>query len=227
MMTAKSAGEPVTASVTLSIMGCAKLKKPPGILLCTLRRLKMPLWIIALIMRPDQPSWDRRITLDGTGKVPVQVQYLNSMRVVLQRVKEARVEVAGSVVGSIRTGLVILLGIAATDRYEDADYLAEKVVNLRIFPDEGQRMNRSLVEVGGELLVVSQFTLYGDCRKGRRPSFDQAAPPEQARNLYDYFVKSLRMRNILVHTGVFQAEMQVHLINDGPVTFVLDSKGVS
>jgi D-aminoacyl-tRNA deacylase len=149
------------------------------------------------------------------------------MRVVLQRVKEARVEVAGSVVGSIRTGLVILLGIAATDRDEDADYLAEKVVNLRIFPDEGQRMNRSLVEVGGELLVVSQFTLYGDCRKGRRPSFDQAAPPEQARNLYDYFVKSLRMRNILVHTGVFQAEMQVHLINDGPVTFVLDSKGVS
>jgi len=155
------------------------------------------------------------------------VQYLNSMRVVLQRVKEARVEVAGSVVGSIRTGLVILLGVAATDRNEDADYLAEKVTNLRIFPDDAQRMNRSLVEVGGELLVVSQFTLYGDCRKGRRPSFDQAAPPEQARNLYDYFVKSLRMRNILVQTGVFQAEMQVHLVNDGPVTFVLDSKGVS
>jgi len=141
----------------------------------------------------------------------------------LQRVKEARVEVAGS----IRTGLVILLGVAATDRNEDADYLAEKVTNLRIFPDDAQRMNRSLVEVGGELLVVSQFTLYGDCRKGRRPSFDQAAPPEQARNLYDYFVKSLRMRNILVQTGVFQAEMQVHLVNDGPVTFVLDSKGVS
>jgi len=137
------------------------------------------------------------------------------------------VEVAGSVVGSIRTGLVILLGVAATDRNEDADYLAEKVTNLRIFPDDAQRMNRSLVEVGGELLVVSQFTLYGDCRKGRRPSFDQAAPPEQARNLYDYFVKSLRMRNILVQTGVFQAEMQVHLVNDGPVTFVLDSKGVS
>ena len=151
------------------------------------------------------------------------MQYLNSMRVVLQRVKEARVEVAGS----IRTGLVILLGVAATDRNEDADYLAEKVTNLRIFPDDAQRMNRSLVEVGGELLVVSQFTLYGDCRKGRRPSFDQAAPPEQARNLYDYFVKSLRMRNILVQTGVFQAEMQVHLVNDGPVTFVLDSKGVS
>ena len=136
-------------------------------------------------------------------------------------------EVAGSVVGSIRTGLVILLGVAATDQNEDADYLAEKVTNLRIFPDDAQRMNRSLVEVGGELLVVSQFTLYGDCRKGRRPSFDQAAPPEQARNLYDYFVKSLRMRNILVQTGVFQAEMQVHLVNDGPVTFVLDSKGVS
>ena len=149
------------------------------------------------------------------------------MRVVLQRVKQARVEVDGSVVGAIQTGLVILLGIAATDREEDADYLVEKVINLRIFPDDAQRMNRSLLEAGGELLVVSQFTLYGDCRKGRRPSFDQAAPPEQARNLYRYFVKSLKMRNIMVHTGVFQAEMQVHLINDGPVTFVLESKGVS
>lgn len=149
------------------------------------------------------------------------------MRVVLQRVKEARVEVDGSVVGAIQTGLVILLGVAAPDRETDADYLVEKIINLRIFPDEAQRMNRSLVEVGGALLVVSQFTLYGDCRKGRRPSFDQAAPPEQARNLYSYFVKSLKMRNIMVHTGVFQAEMQVHLINDGPVTFVVDSKGVS
>lgn len=149
------------------------------------------------------------------------------MRVVLQRVREARVEVDGSAVGAIQTGLVILLGIAATDREEDADYLIEKIIHLRIFPDDSQRMNRSLLEVGGELLVVSQFTLYGDCRKGRRPSFDQAAPPEQARNLYGYFVKSLKMRNIMVHTGVFQAEMQVHLINDGPVTFVLESKGVS
>ena len=147
------------------------------------------------------------------------------MRVVLQRVKEAHVDVAGSTVGRIGPGLLILLGIAATDRQEDADYLAEKVIQLRIFPDEAQKMNRSLVDLGYSLLVVSQFTLYGDCRKGRRPSFDQAAPPEQARGLYEYFVDRLRSRNLMVQTGVFQAEMEIHLINDGPVTFVLDSKG--
>src|SRR5689334_9956094 len=149
------------------------------------------------------------------------------MKVVLQRVKEARVDVAGATVGAIQKGLVVLVGVCSSDNREDAEYLADKIVHLRIFPDESRRMNRNLTEAGGALLVVSQFTLYGDCRKGRRPSFDQAAQPEQARNLYDYFVKSLRMRNILVQTGVFQAEMQVHLINDGPVTFVLDSKGVS
>src|SRR5579864_5483735 len=147
------------------------------------------------------------------------------MRVVLQRVKEAHVDVAGSTVGRIGPGLLILLGIAATDRQEDAGYLAEKVIQLRIFPDEAQKMNRSLVDLGYSLLVVSQFTLYGDCRKGRRPSFDQAAPPEQARGLYEYFVDRLRSRNLMVQTGVFQAEMEIHLINDGPVTFVLDSKG--
>jgi D-tyrosyl-tRNA(Tyr) deacylase len=145
------------------------------------------------------------------------------MRVVLQRVKEARVDVAGATVGSISTGLLILIGVTATDTQQDADYLADKVINLRIFPDEEHRMNRSILEVGGSLLVVSQFTLYGDCRKGRRPSFDRAAPPEQARRLYEYFIERLTSRNIIVQTGVFQAEMQIHLVNDGPVTFILDS----
>ena len=146
------------------------------------------------------------------------------MRIVLQRVKSARVDVAGETAGSIGVGLVILLGVTQTDKEEHADYLADKVVKLRIFPDEARRMNRSLLEAGGSLLVVSQFTLYGDCRKGRRPSFDDAAPPEQARALYEYFIQRLKLSNIAVETGVFQAEMEVHLINDGPVTFILDSK---
>jgi D-tyrosyl-tRNA(Tyr) deacylase len=146
------------------------------------------------------------------------------MRIVLQRVKSARVDVAGETVGAIGVGLAILLGVTQTDKKEDAEYLADKVVNLRIFPDETGRMNRGLVEAGGSLLVVSQFTLYGDCRKGRRPSFDHAAPPEQARALYDYFIQHLKSSNIAVETGVFQAEMEIHLINDGPVTFIIDSK---
>jgi D-tyrosyl-tRNA(Tyr) deacylase len=146
------------------------------------------------------------------------------MRIVLQRVKSARVDVAGETVGAIGVGLAILLGVTQTDKKEDAEYLADKVVDLRIFPDEAGRMNRGLVEAGGSLLVVSQFTLYGDCRKGRRPSFDHAAPPEQARALYDYFIQHLKSSNIAVETGVFQAEMEIHLINDGPVTFIIDSK---
>jgi D-tyrosyl-tRNA(Tyr) deacylase len=145
------------------------------------------------------------------------------MRSVIQRVKEAHVDVAGATVGSIRTGLLVLVGVTSTDTPKDADYLADKIVQLRIFPDDVRRMNKSLVDVRGELLVISQFTLYGDCTKGRRPSFDAAAPPEQAKTLYEYFVQRLRSSNTLVETGVFQAEMEVHLINDGPVTFVLDS----
>jgi len=141
----------------------------------------------------------------------------------LQRVREAFVEVNGATVGSISTGLLILIGVTSTDTPQDAEYLADKVVNLRIFPDEEHRMNRNLLDVGGSLLVVSQFTLYGDCSKGRRPSFVLAARPDQARQLYEYFVERLTLRNITVQTGVFQAEMQVHLVNDGPVTFVLDS----
>ena len=142
----------------------------------------------------------------------------------LQRVKEAHVEVGGTTVGKSGLGLLILVGVTSSDTRRDAEYLAEKIVHLRIFPDEERRMNRSVVEAGGGLLVISQFTLYGDCRKGRRPSFDGAAPPDQARELYEYFVEQLRsMRNTIVETGVFQAEMGVHLVNDGPVTFVLDS----
>jgi D-aminoacyl-tRNA deacylase len=145
------------------------------------------------------------------------------MRVVLQRVKEAHVAIDGATVGSIGTGLVVLVGVTRADTHDGADYLCEKIVNLRIFPDEAGKMNRSLLESGGSLLVVSQFTLYGDCKKGRRPSFDNAAPADRARDLYDYFVERLRLRNVLLQTGVFQAEMQIHLINDGPVTFILDS----
>jgi D-tyrosyl-tRNA(Tyr) deacylase len=145
------------------------------------------------------------------------------MRVVIQRVTEAHVDVAGATVGAIRTGLLVLVGVTSTDTQKDAEYLADKIIHLRIFPDDVRRMNRSLLEAQGELLVVSQFTLYGDCRKGRRPGFDEAAPPEQAKTLYNYFVERLRLSNTIVETGVFQAEMEVHLINDGPVTFVLDS----
>jgi len=147
------------------------------------------------------------------------------MKAVVQRVTEAHVTVDGSTVGSIGTGLVVLVGVTSTDSRQDADYLTEKIVHLRIFPDDAGKMNRSLLDASGALLIVSQFTLYGDCKKGRRPSFDAAAPSDQARDLYDYFVERLRLRNILVQTGVFQAEMQIHLVNDGPVTFILESPG--
>jgi D-tyrosyl-tRNA(Tyr) deacylase len=145
------------------------------------------------------------------------------MRVIIQRVQTARVEVEGKTAGSIGKGLVVLLGIAKTDTRRDAEYLADKVTALRIFPDEAGKMNRSVAEAGGKLLVVSQFTLYADCRKGRRPSFDLAAGPEQARALYEYFIAAAQARGIPVETGVFQAMMQVHLVNDGPVTILLDS----
>ena len=146
------------------------------------------------------------------------------MRVVLQRVRRAHVEVAGEMVGSVGAGLVVLVGVTHSDTRQDADYLASKIIQLRIFPDDARHMNRSLLDTGGGLLVVSQFTLYGDCRKGRRPSFDRAASPTLARELYEYFVQRLAASNVNVATGVFQAEMQVYLVNDGPVTLVLDSK---
>jgi D-aminoacyl-tRNA deacylase len=114
--------------------------------------------------------------------------------------------------------------VTHTDTHKDADYLADRIIQLRIFPDDQGRMNRSLLDAGGALLVISQFTLYGNCKKGRRPSFDEAAPAELARNLYEYFVQRLRASNLSVQTGVFQAEMEIYLVNHGPVTFFLDSE---
>jgi D-tyrosyl-tRNA(Tyr) deacylase len=145
------------------------------------------------------------------------------MRLVLQRVSEASVTVDGVTVGSIRTGLVILAGVAKFDTESEVDFLSDKVLGLRIFPDSSGKMNRNVVEAGGSLLVVSQFTLYGDCRKGRRPSFDQAAPPQHAQALYDYFVEKLRLGPVPVETGLFQAMMEVHLVNQGPVTILMDT----
>ena len=149
------------------------------------------------------------------------------MRTVVQRVTQARVEVDGSVVGQIGPGMLVLLGVAKTDTAADADYLAAKIVNLRIFADEAGKMNRSVAEAGGSLLVVSQFTIYGDTRKGRRPGFDQAALPEQARALYEHFVAAARRGGVPVETGIFQADMAVSLTNDGPVTFIVESAAAS
>jgi D-tyrosyl-tRNA(Tyr) deacylase len=145
------------------------------------------------------------------------------MRIVIQRVKEARVEANGQVTGTIGAGLVILLGIAKTDSYQDADYLVEKILNLRIFPDDSGKMNRSLLEVNGGLLIVSNFTVYGDCGKGRRPSFDLAADPDKAQDVYQYFVERARRSPVSVETGVFRASMSVYLVNDGPVTLSCES----
>lgn len=146
------------------------------------------------------------------------------MRTVLQRVKEASVVVEGKTTGKIGPGLLVFLGVGKGDEKRDAEYLSGKVLNLRIFADEAGRMNRSVLDEKGALLVVSQFTLYGDCRKGRRPGFDQAADPALARQLYNYFVDLLRGAGLAVETGIFQADMQVSLINDGPVTLLCDSR---
>jgi D-tyrosyl-tRNA(Tyr) deacylase len=146
------------------------------------------------------------------------------MRAVLQRVTRASVRVEGETVGEIGAGLVVLLGIARDDGEGDARYLIEKVVNLRVFDDEGGRMNRSVVEAGGGLLVVSQFTLYGDVRRGRRPSWIEAAPPEVAGPLYEFFVAEARRSVEKVATGSFRSMMEVELVNDGPVTILLDSR---
>ncbi len=145
------------------------------------------------------------------------------MRIVLQRVSEASVQVAGETVGSIGCGLLLLLGITRADTTSEADVLAAKIAGLRIFPDEEGKMNRSVKDAAGSILVVSQFTLYGDTRKGRRQGFDAAAPPERARTLYEYFVGRLRAEGLEVSTGVFQATMRVKLINDGPVTFIVEA----
>ena len=146
------------------------------------------------------------------------------MRAVVQRVTSAKVEVDDQTVGEIAGGVLVLLGVARDDEPSDADYLADKIINLRIFRDEAGKMNRSLAEAGGAMLVVSQFTLYGDVRKGRRPSYIDAAEPEKANALYEHFVARARAQGIKVETGVFQAMMQVRLTNDGPVTILLDSR---
>jgi D-tyrosyl-tRNA(Tyr) deacylase len=146
------------------------------------------------------------------------------MRAVVQRVKKSSVSVDNKLISEIGSGLLVLFGVAQGDTPDDADYLADKIANLRIFEDENGKMNKSLIETQGEMLVVSQFTLCGDCRKGRRPSFINAARPEQANGLYEYFVKQIREKKIGVKTGKFGAMMAVSLINDGPVTLIVESK---
>lgn len=146
------------------------------------------------------------------------------MRAVVQRVRRAQVEVEQKIVGQIEIGLVVLLGVQQGDTQRDIEYLVDKSVGLRVFPDADGKMNLSVREVGGSLLVVSQFTLLGDCRKGKRPSFVQAAAPEIAKQMYEQFIGRLRQQGLPVATGVFQADMQLTLCNDGPVTIVLDSR---
>lgn len=146
------------------------------------------------------------------------------MRAVVQRVLRAKVTVDGETVGEIGRGFVVLLGVSRDDTPADADYMAEKVAGLRVFEDEQGKMNRSLQDVGGAVLAVSQFTLYGDVRRGRRPGFDRAARPEQAEPLYLRFVEQLKARGLTVATGRFQAHMEVELVNDGPVTILIDSE---
>jgi D-tyrosyl-tRNA(Tyr) deacylase len=145
------------------------------------------------------------------------------MKAVIQRVSKASVDVDGKIISSIGDGLLVLIGIEQGDRPSDADYLAEKIAHLRIFEDDNGKMNRSLLETGGQMLVVSQFTLLGDCRKGRRPSFVKAAPPDIADRLYEHFSDQVSQKGIDVQTGRFRTLMKVSLVNDGPVTLILES----
>jgi len=146
------------------------------------------------------------------------------MRAVVQRVSRASVKVEGELTGEIGLGLLVLLGVGQEDGEADADYLAEKIAGLRIFEDDAGKMNLSVMDVGGAVLAVSQFTLFGDMRRGKRPSFDAAARPERARELYEYFVERVRAAGLRCETGRFQAMMEVELVNSGPVTILLDSK---
>lgn len=147
------------------------------------------------------------------------------MRAVVQRVSQAAVKVEGKTAAQIGEGLLVLLGVGQEDSDKDATYLADKVANLRIFSDDDGRLNLSVLDIGGEVLIVSQFTLYGDCRRGRRPSFSNAAPPERARELYEKFTARLEENGVKIGTGVFQAHMEVSLVNDGPVTLIMSSQG--
>lgn len=148
------------------------------------------------------------------------------MRAVVQRVSEASVVVEGQAVGQIERGLVVLLGVAQGDTPADLKYVVEKTIHLRIFEDDDGKMNHSVIDIGGSILAISQFTLLGDCRKGRRPSFVTAAPPEEASALYDAYVQQVREQGVPVETGIFRADMKVRLVNDGPVTLLLDSTKV-
>ena len=150
--------------------------------------------------------------------------YAHRMRAVVQRVSRARVIVENQTVGDIGNGLLVLLGVSVSDSESDADYLVEKTCTLRIFEDADGKMNLDVSQTGGAILAVSQFTLYGDVRRGRRPSFDDAARPERARQLYEYFVEQIRTRGLRCETGQFQASMQVELVNQGPVTILIDSQ---
>lgn len=145
------------------------------------------------------------------------------MRAVVQRVRHAAVTVNRKQVGAIGNGLLVFLGVANEDTQTDADYLAEKVAGLRIFPDEQGKMNRSVCDTGGEVMIISQFTLYGDVRRGKRPAFTRAAPPRHAETLYNYYVTQMRRQGLVVATGQFQAMMDIALVNPGPVTILLDS----
>lgn len=146
------------------------------------------------------------------------------MRAVIQRVDEAKVTVEGNVIGAVSKGLLVLIAVGTEDSREDVLFLKRKILNLRIFEDSQGTMNRSLLEVGGELLIVSQFTLYADCRKGNRPSYSRAAPPSRAHELYQELVRQIESERVSVRTGRFQAMMKVSLVNDGPVTIIVDSK---
>jgi len=145
------------------------------------------------------------------------------MRTVVQRVKSCSVSIDGQIKSNIEQGLLVLLGISQTDKTDDALFLADKIANLRIFDDDSGKMNLSVKEISGEIMVVSQFTLYGDCRKGRRPSYINAAPPDKAEKLYDYFARLLKQKEIITQTGKFRAMMDVSLVNDGPVTLIIES----
>ena len=146
------------------------------------------------------------------------------MRAVIQRVKTGSVSVENKIIGKIDRGLLVLLGVSKEDKAGDAGYLADKIANLRIFEDENGKMNRSLLEAGGEMLVVSQFTVLGDCKKGRRPSFVNAAGPDKAYELYEYFINQVIQKGVVVKTGQFRAMMDVSLVNDGPVTLIVESR---
>jgi len=171
------------------------------------------------------PGSNVREAYDSCGIVCRDVKFKSKpMRAVVQRVSRAKVTVDGWTTGEIGMGLLVLLGVGHEDTEADVNYLAEKIAGLRIFEDEDGKMNRSVVDTGGSVLAVSQFTLYGDVRRGKRPSFDAAAPPEQARRLYELFVRHIQASGLRCETGRFQAMMQVELANEGPVTILLDSR---